>query len=143
MTRTTKEGVGGGEEPIVFIVEDDTSLREALRSLFSHDRPPHRDFRLGRRIAAEQAPGCSSLPFLDVRLPGLTPAEMRMSDSQKRAGNVKEWCETDPPRWRRPRSIRVKSRHGTLEVERPLSFFPDEKRTCFFRPNGCPGSFAS
>ena len=34
VTRPTQEGVVGGEEPIVFIVEDDTSLREALSSLF-------------------------------------------------------------------------------------------------------------
>jgi FixJ family two-component response regulator len=29
-----QEGVVGGEEPVVFIVEDDTLFREALRRLF-------------------------------------------------------------------------------------------------------------
>jgi FixJ family two-component response regulator len=34
VTGPTQDGGAGGEEPIVFIVEDDTSFREALTRLF-------------------------------------------------------------------------------------------------------------
>jgi len=74
VTPPTQKGVTGGEEPIVFIVGDDTSLREALRSPFSHCRPAHRVFRLGSRIAANKLPDVPAWLSLDVRLPSVTPA---------------------------------------------------------------------
>ena len=51
-----------GEEPIVFIVDDDPPFREALSRLFRSVGLQRRDVRLGGGVAAEQASGCSRLP---------------------------------------------------------------------------------
>ena len=54
-----------------------TCIPRGAQEAFSHCRPAHRGFRLGSRIAARQAPGCSGCLILDVRLPGLSGLDIQ------------------------------------------------------------------
>ena len=70
MTRPTQGEVAGGEEPIVFIVEDDTSLREALRRLFSTVDLRTEVFGTAGELLQNKLPDVPGCLILDVRLPG-------------------------------------------------------------------------
>jgi FixJ family two-component response regulator len=64
----------GGEEPIVFIVEDDTSFREALRVLFRTVRLRTAVFGSASELLQNKLQDVPACLILDLRLPGLRPA---------------------------------------------------------------------
>jgi FixJ family two-component response regulator len=69
--------VTGANEPVVFVVDDDRSIRDALRSLIAsvglrvQTFPTAQEFLSGQR---SDAPGCL---ILDVRLPGLSGLDLQ------------------------------------------------------------------
>ena len=77
MTRPTQEGVAGGEEPIVFIVEDDTSLREALSRLFRTVDLRTEVFGSAGELLQNKLPDVPACLILDVRLPGLSGLDIQ------------------------------------------------------------------
>ena len=70
MTRPTQGEIVGGEEPIVFIVEDDTSLREALARLFRTVDLRTEVFGTASELLQNKLPDVPGCLILDVRLPG-------------------------------------------------------------------------
>jgi FixJ family two-component response regulator len=60
------------EEPTVFVVDDDESMREALRSLFRSVRLRVETFGSGADFLRSKLPDVASCLVLDVRLPGLS-----------------------------------------------------------------------
>ena len=64
----------GGEEPIVFIVEDDTSFREALRGLFRTVRLRTEVFDSASELLQNKLQDVPACLILDLRLSGLRPA---------------------------------------------------------------------
>jgi FixJ family two-component response regulator len=70
MTRPMKDGGAGGEEPIVFIVEDDTSFSDALRRLFRTVDLRTEVFGSAAELLRNKLPDVPACLILDVRLPG-------------------------------------------------------------------------
>jgi FixJ family two-component response regulator len=66
----TKEGVAGGDEPIVFIVEDDEAFREALGRLFRSVGLRAEIFGSAAELLQTRLPDVPGCLILDVRLPG-------------------------------------------------------------------------
>ena len=60
------------EEPIVFVVDDDESMREALRSLFRSVSLRVETFGSAADFLRSKLPDVASCLVLDVRLPGLS-----------------------------------------------------------------------
>ncbi|KLK89789.1 Nodulation protein W [Microvirga vignae] len=60
------------EEPIIFVVEDDESLREALRSLFRSVGLKAEMFGSAVELLHSSLPDVASCMVLDVRLPGMS-----------------------------------------------------------------------
>jgi FixJ family two-component response regulator len=60
------------EEPIVFVVDDDESMREALRNLFRSVRLRIETFGSAADFLRSKLPDVASCLVLDVRLPGLS-----------------------------------------------------------------------
>src|SRR2546421_10774314 len=60
------------EEPTVFVVDDDESMREALRSLFRSVSLKVETFGSGADFLRSKLPDVASCLVLDVRLPGLS-----------------------------------------------------------------------
>jgi FixJ family two-component response regulator len=60
------------EEPTVFVVDDDESMREALRSLFRSVRLKVETFGSAADFLRSKLPDVASCLVLDVRLPGLS-----------------------------------------------------------------------
>jgi FixJ family two-component response regulator len=63
--------------PMVFIVDDDASLREALTNLFASVGLPARAFASGADFLRTEAYGGPSCLVLDVRLPGLSGLDLQ------------------------------------------------------------------
>jgi FixJ family two-component response regulator len=61
-----------GDEPIVFVVDDDASMREALGRLFRSVGLRAEVFGSATELLQEPLPGVPSCLVLDVRLPGLS-----------------------------------------------------------------------
>lgn len=61
-----------GEEPVIFIVDDDEALREALRSLFRSVGLKVEMFGSAADLLRTKFPNVASCLVLDVRLPGLS-----------------------------------------------------------------------
>jgi FixJ family two-component response regulator len=60
------------EEPIIFVVDDDESVREALRSLFRSVGLKVQMFGSAAELLGSKLPDVASCLVLDVRLPGLS-----------------------------------------------------------------------
>jgi FixJ family two-component response regulator len=60
----------GAEEPIVFVVDDDASMREALRSLFQSVGLWVEVFGSAPELLQNKFPNVASCLVLDIRLPG-------------------------------------------------------------------------
>ena len=60
------------EEPIVFVVDDDESMREALRSLLRSVKLRVETFGSAADLLRSKLPDVASCLVLDVRLPGLS-----------------------------------------------------------------------
>jgi FixJ family two-component response regulator len=77
VTWPTQDRGPGGEEPIVFIVEDDTSLREALRRLFRTVDLRAEVFGSAGELLQNKLPDVPACLILDVRLPGLSGLDIQ------------------------------------------------------------------
>jgi FixJ family two-component response regulator len=64
-------------EPVIFIVEDDESLREALRSLFRSVGLKVELFGSAAELLRSKFPDVESCLVLDVRLPGLSGLDLQ------------------------------------------------------------------
>lgn len=62
----------GIEQPMVFIVDDDTSLRESLSDLFQSVDLRVKSFASAQEFMQNKPPSTESCLVLDVRLPGLS-----------------------------------------------------------------------
>lgn len=62
----------GKEEPVVFVVDDDAGLRDALRSLLRSAGFEVLAFQSGAEFLAAKIPDVARCMVLDVRLPGLS-----------------------------------------------------------------------
>ena len=71
-----KEGAGD-EEPMVFIVEDDTSFRDALRRLFHTVDLRTEVFGSAPELLQNKLPDVPACLVLDVRLPGLSGLDVQ------------------------------------------------------------------
>ncbi|MPR11981.1 response regulator transcription factor [Microvirga tunisiensis] len=65
------------EEPVIFIVEDDESLREALRSLFRSVGLKVELFGSAAELLRSTFPDVESCLVIDVRLPGLSGLDLQ------------------------------------------------------------------
>src|SRR6478735_5575460 len=65
------------EEPIIFLVDDDESLRESLRSLFRSVGYKVEVFGSSAELLQRTLPDIASCLVLDVRLPGLSGLDLQ------------------------------------------------------------------
>ncbi len=65
------------EEPIVFAVDDDASMQEALSRLFRSIGMQTRIFSSAEEFLAFDRPNAPACLVLDVRLPGLSGLELQ------------------------------------------------------------------
>ena len=65
------------EEPIIFAIDDDASMREALSRLFRSVRMRARIFASGEEFLAFERPDAPACLVLDVRLPGSSGLELQ------------------------------------------------------------------
>jgi FixJ family two-component response regulator len=63
---------GSGKEPIVFVIDDDASMRRALTNLFQSMGLGVEVFGSAREMLQSKLPDVASCLVLDVRLPGLS-----------------------------------------------------------------------
>jgi len=63
--------------PIVFVVDDEISVRRAVRRLVSSLPHPVRLFSSAEPFLAETEPGTRGCLILDMRLPGITGLELQ------------------------------------------------------------------
>lgn len=81
MSSATRE-VGGGdtapcEEPVVFVVDDDRGLREAIKLLLESVDLRVETFRTAEQFLSNPRPDAPSCLILDVRLPGVSGLELQ------------------------------------------------------------------
>lgn len=67
----------GSERPVVFVVDDDVSIREALRNLLRSVGLQVKTFDTGQQFLADGRPEAPSCLVLDVRLPGLSGLDLQ------------------------------------------------------------------
>jgi FixJ family two-component response regulator len=65
-------GLASSEEPLVFVIDDDASIREALRSLFRSIGLRVEVFGSARDFLQSKLPNVASCLVLDIRLPGVS-----------------------------------------------------------------------
>lgn len=75
----------GNNEPIVFIIDDDASLRDALCSLFRSVDTQVQAFNSAAEMLEHDLPQVPSCLVLDIRLPGCSGLELQ---AQLKAANV-------------------------------------------------------
>jgi FixJ family two-component response regulator len=64
--------VSGGEEPIVFVVDDDRAVREALESLIASVGLRVKTFGSAQEFLRNPPPSAPACVILDMRMPGLS-----------------------------------------------------------------------
>jgi FixJ family two-component response regulator len=64
-------------EPLVFVVDDDASMREALSSLIRSAGLRVATFSSGKEFLQQEPPGVPACLVLDVRLPGMSGMELQ------------------------------------------------------------------
>lgn len=67
----------GGEQPIVFVIDDDDSLREALKNLFGMVGLRAETFAKPAEFMNRQLPDVPACIVLDIRLPEMSGLEMQ------------------------------------------------------------------
>jgi FixJ family two-component response regulator len=70
-------GTVPGEEPVVFVLDDDPALRAALADLLSSVQLQVRAFGSARDLLQSEFPDSPSCLVLDVRLPGLSGLDLQ------------------------------------------------------------------
>jgi len=68
----SSQATAGAEEPIVFVVEDDASMRRALTNLFQSVGLEVEVFGSASEMLGNKLPDVASCLVLDIRLPGLS-----------------------------------------------------------------------
>ena len=63
--------------PVVFVVDDDVSIRTAVRRLLLSLRHPVRLFASAEQFLSHTEPGAPGCLVLDMRLPGITGLELQ------------------------------------------------------------------
>jgi FixJ family two-component response regulator len=67
----------GGEQPIVFVIDDDDSLREALKNLFGMVGLRAETFAKPAEFMNRKLPDVPACIVLDIRLPGMSGLELQ------------------------------------------------------------------
>ena len=67
------------EQPVVFIVDDDTSVRDALRNLFRSVGLKVESFATAQEFLSAPRPDAPGCLVLDVRLPGLSGLDLQQT----------------------------------------------------------------
>lgn len=75
---TSQTRSAGVEEPIVYVVDDDASLREALGSLFRSVGLRVQVFGSAMELLRSDLPAVPSCLVLDIRLPGLSGLDLQV-----------------------------------------------------------------
>ena len=74
--RESGEGMGS-ERPVIFVIDDDVSVREALRNLLRSVGFQVKTCDTARQFLAQGRPEAPSCVVLDVRLPGLSGLDLQ------------------------------------------------------------------
>ena len=91
MTWPTQKDAAGDEAAIVFIVEDDTSFRDALRRLFHTVDLRTEVFGSAAEFLQHKLPDVPACLILDVRLPGLSGLDIQRELAK--GSNIGVGCE--------------------------------------------------
>jgi FixJ family two-component response regulator len=78
VTPTLPSGIGGVAEPVVFVIDDDTAIRESLTSLFQSVGLRVKVFGSAPEFLQSSLPNASSCLVLDIRLPGISGLEFQI-----------------------------------------------------------------
>lgn len=70
-------GSAPGDEPVVFVLDDDPSLRDSLTDLLQSVQLRVRSFSSARDLLQTEFPAVPSCLILDVRLPGLSGLDLQ------------------------------------------------------------------
>jgi FixJ family two-component response regulator len=76
---TDKQAAPGGEEETVFIIEDDVSVRESLRSLLQSVGLQVQAFAAPAELLGNRRVGSASCMIVDIRLPGMSGLDFQTS----------------------------------------------------------------
>jgi FixJ family two-component response regulator len=71
-------GVGGGEEPVVLVIDDDMAMRESLTSLFQSVGLRVKAFGTAPELLESRLPNAPSCLVLDIRLPGISGLDFQV-----------------------------------------------------------------
>jgi FixJ family two-component response regulator len=75
---TLPSGVGGGEEPVVLVIDDDMAMRESLSSLFQSVGLRVKVFGSAPELLQVRLPNAPSCLVLDIRLPGISGLDFQV-----------------------------------------------------------------
>ena len=75
---TLPSGVGGGEEPVVLVIDDDMAMRESLSSLFQSVGLRVKVFGSAPELLQSRLPNAPSCLVLDIRLPGINGLDFQV-----------------------------------------------------------------
>src|SRR5258708_7409374 len=75
---TLPSGIGGGEEPVVLVIDDDIAMRESLTSLFQSVGLRVKVFGSAPELLQARLPNAPSCLVLDIRLPGMSGLDFQV-----------------------------------------------------------------
>ena len=75
---TLPTGLGGGEEPVVLVIDDDIAMRESLTSLFQSVGLRVKVFGSAPELLQTKLPNAPSCLMLDIRLPGMSGLDFQV-----------------------------------------------------------------
>jgi FixJ family two-component response regulator len=75
---TLPSGVGGREEPVVLVIDDDMAMRESLASLFQSVGLRVKVFGSAPELLQSRLPNAPSCLVLDIRLPGISGLDFQV-----------------------------------------------------------------
>jgi FixJ family two-component response regulator len=75
---TSPSGVGGGEEPVVLVIDDDMAMRESLSGLFRSVGLRVKVFGSAPELLQTKLPNAPSCLVLDIRLPGMSGLDFQV-----------------------------------------------------------------
>jgi two-component system, LuxR family, response regulator FixJ len=65
-----------GQKPMIFILDDDESVRDSLRLLLECEDLPAREFASGREFLDQVRPAAGDCLLLDLHMPGMSGLEV-------------------------------------------------------------------
>jgi FixJ family two-component response regulator len=75
---TSPDDATGAEQPIVFVIDDDESMRRALTNLFQSVSLRVEVFGSAPELLRSELPDVASCLVLDIRLPGLSGLDFQL-----------------------------------------------------------------